>query len=142
MANVFFRVTPGNFLVDQRGSATSGESLLYGLVWISFTAPVATDCEGAATGARDLSASTTRARHWLGRGLVFNVGIDTVEQAFTAQFRQLAVKIFPGLAEKFIRAIAEAKHGKCGVFQLRRFFGEQELMQRDSFFRRLGFSLR
>ena len=70
-----------------------------------------------------------------GSGLVFNVGIDTVEQAFTAQFRQLAVKIFPGLAEKFIRAIAEAKHGKCGVFQLRRFFGEQELMQRDGFFR-------
>lgn len=97
MANVFSELRPVIFWLTER-LATSGASLLYGLVWISFTAPVATDCEGRATGARDLSASTTRARHSLAAA-VFNIGIDTVEQAFTAQFRQLAVEIFPGLAE-------------------------------------------
>ena len=76
-----------------------------------------------------------------GRSLIFNVGVDAIEQAFRAKFGQLAVEIFAGLAEEFIRGIAEAKDGECGSVQLRRFFREQKLMQCDRFFRRLTFPL-
>jgi hypothetical protein len=62
-----------------------------------------------------------------GRGLIFDVGIDAIEQAFRAELGQLAVEIFAGLAEEFIRGIAEAKDGERGPVQLRRFFENRNL---------------
>ncbi len=88
-----FRVTPGNFLVNRK-ARHQRRVLLYGLVWISFTAPVATDCEGPRQ-AHGTSEHQPRGRATRWRSLVFNVGIDTVEQAFTAQFASLLSKSFP-----------------------------------------------
>ena len=76
------------------------------------------------------------------RRLVFHIRIDAIEQTLPPQFRQLAVEIFTRLAEKFIGGIAEAKDGEGGVVELRRFFREQKLTQRNGFFRRLAFALR
>lgn len=59
----------------------------------------------------------------------------------TAQLGQLAVEVFPGLAEELIGGIAKAQHRKGGIGQFRRFFREQELMQRNGFFRWFAFSL-
>lgn len=93
--NIFSRVTPSNFWIVKAGR----QRLCYTGWCSSFTAPVATADE-APRRTPDLSASTARARHSI-----------TPDQhrhrhdpmAFTAKFRQLTVKIFPGLAEKFIR---------------------------------------
>ncbi len=75
------------------------------------------------------------------RRLVFNVGIDAVQQAFCPQLGQFAVEIFARLAEEFIGRVAKAEDRKGGARQFWRFFREQELMQRNRFFRRLTFAL-
>ena len=77
-----------------------------------------------------------------GGGLVFHISVYAIQQALGAQLRQPAVKVFTGLAEEFIGGITEAEHGKGRALQLWRFFREQELVQRDGFFRRLTFPLR
>ena len=77
-----------------------------------------------------------------GGGLVFDISVYAIQQALCAQFRQLAVEVFTGLAEKFIGRITEAEDGKGGALQPWRFFREQELMQRDGFFSRFAFPLR
>ena len=55
------------------------------------------------------------------RGLIFNVGVNAIEQTFAAQFGQFAIEIFAGLAKKLIGGIAEAKHREGGAIELRRF---------------------
>lgn len=63
-----------------------------------------------------------------GCGLIFNVGIDVIEQMFCVEFGQFVVEIFVGLVEKFIRGIVEIKDGECGFVQFWCFFREQEFM--------------
>lgn len=100
---------------------------------------------GQLSGRSDRRTGLQRLNHsrapFSGRGLIFNVGVDAIEQTFRAELGQLVVEIFAGLAEKFIRGIAETKDGERGPVQLRRFLREQELMQCDRFFRRLSFPL-
>ena len=100
---------------------------------------------GQLSGRSDRRTGLQRLNHarapFSGRGLIFNVGINAIEQTFRAELGQLVVEIFAGLAEKFIRGIAETKDGERGPVQLRRFLREQELMQCDRFFRRLSFPL-
>ena len=141
MAHVFFRIAASDFLIHRQ---RRGQRRFFAI-------GAGVDLVHRPAGEQLRRRSGRRARFQYlnhpsapfgGGGLILDIRVNAVEQAFAAQFGQLVVKIFAGLAEEFIGGIAEAKHGKCGIGQLRRFLRKQELMQRNGFFRRLTFALR
>ena len=140
MAHIFFGIAASDFLVDRQGRR---QRSLFG---VRAGMDVVHRAAGGQLGGRGnwrtgfQHLNDARAP-FRSRGLIFDVGIDAIEQAFRAELGQLAVEIFARLAEEFIRSIAEAKDSERGPVQLRRFFREQELMQCDRFFRRLTFPL-
>jgi len=141
MAHIFFRIATGNFLIHrQRRGQRRFFGIGAGVDLVHRSAGNQLRRDGG-RGARFQRLNHPSAPFG-GGGLILYISINPVEQAFAAQFGQLIIKIFAGLAEEFIGGIAEAKHGKCGIGQLRRFLRKQEFMQRDGFFRRLTFTLR
>lgn len=58
---------------------------------------------GQLSGRSDRRTGLQRLNHarapFSGRGLIFNVGINAIEQTFRAELGQLVVEIFAGLAE-------------------------------------------
>ncbi len=143
MAHVFFRITARDFLVYRQGRRQ--RRLFRVRAGVDFV-------DGARCGNGGLRWRLFRdagLQHlndarppFGGGGLVFDISVYAIQQALCTQLRQLAVEIFTGLAEKFIGRVTEAEDGKGGALELWRFFREQELMQRDGFFRRLAFALR
>ena len=140
MAHVFFRIAASDFLIHRQ---RRGQRRFFAI-------GAGVDLVHRPAGEQLRRRSGRRARFQYlnhpsapfgGGGLILDIRVNAVEQAFAAQFGQLVVKIFAGLAEEFIGGIAEAKHGKCRIGQLGRFLREQELMQCDGFFRRLTFAL-
>ncbi len=142
MAHVFFRVATGNFLVNREARRQRGFFGVWAGVNIVYRA------SGSDGGLRRGLFRHTGFQHidnarapFGSRGLVFNVGINAIQQALATQFGQLAVKIFARLTEEFVGRVAQAKDRKGSSRQFWGFFREQEFMQRNRFFRRLTFAL-
>ncbi len=143
MPHVFIGVAAGNFLVNGK---TGGQGRF-------FAVRTAVDLIHAARrGGSHLEGAGVRhtglqhlndlfAPGFCLRGIL-HVGINALQQTLTAQFRQLAVEIFTGLAEEFVRGVPQTKHRKRTTVHFRRFFRHQELMQCHGFFRRLALTLR
>ncbi|MNS52633.1 hypothetical protein D3C72_853540 [compost metagenome] len=143
MAHVFFGVAAGDFLVHRQARR---QRFFFGVRAGQYLVNhTRCRCNGLRGGVFR-HASFQHFHHarapFSGGRLVFYVSVDAIQQALSAQFRELIVKIFAGLAEEFVRGIAKAKDGKRGAIEFWRFFREQEFMQRDRFFRRFALALR
>ena len=142
MPHVFLRGATGNFLINRQARC---QRCLFGIrAGVNII-----DCTRRGDGslrwglfrhARFQHVNDARTP-FSGGGLVFHIRINAVQQALSAQFRQFAVEIFTGLAEKFVGGVAQAKHGERRPVQFWGFFREQEFMQGHRFFSRLTLTL-